>query len=548
MDDAPPPAIPGYEIISLLGRGATGAVYKARQVGVGRRVALKVIGDTLSSQAEFVARFLREARTIASLSHGNIVAAYDAGRVGEACYLAMELIEGESCQARLARLFRFKERAALKISIQVAHALQHAHRHGIVHRDVKPANILIADREVAKLCDFGLARPTASGNTVTDGGLCLGSPWYMSPEQGGDMDIRSDIYSLGATLYHLVTGVPPFEGSSMMAILMKHVMEPVPPPRRLRPDLTKATEAIILRAMAKQPEDRYDEPVLLARALEEALAGASRPRAHAREELPAKPKEAKARPMAPVAPPAMAPPPQRRPRGRAYVVAASIAVALLAVVVAATWPGRDAVTRAAPVAVAEPPDRAMVRLQEIEASAAGWQSQPERVPEIADRFRRLLAEEALASSPSAGAAKERMEAFLREVNAEADRRLGPLLELCDVAEQGARFVEVKREVERYLKNFDGTGACVRAVSRLKQLDQRERQHAEEARDRILLLIEQGDHAAARAALEEARDSCTFSTLVATQGFHAAASRVPDEPDAETAPGTPPGDKDGHAER
>lgn len=539
MAEAPPLPIPGYEIMSVLGRGATGAVYKARQVGVGRLVALKVIDEVLSSQAEFVARFLREARTIASLSHVNIVAAYDAGRVGEVCYLAMELIEGESCHARLARMFRFEETAALRIAIQVAGALQHAHRHGIVHRDVKPANILIADREVAKLCDFGLARPTASGNTVTDGGLCLGSPWYMSPEQGGDMDIRSDIYSLGATLYHLVTGVPPFEGSSMMAILMKHVMEPVPPPRKCRPELTKATETIILRAMAKRPKDRYEEPFLLVRAMEEALAGAARPRAHAREEAAARRKEAKARPHPPPAPPAQAPPPPRSLRGRGRLAAAAIIGALLGALVAAMWPVRGATPRAVElVAAADPPDPAKARLAEIEALAAEWQSQPEKVPEIADRFRRILADPAFASSPSAGAAKERMAAFLREVDAEAERRLGPLLELCDVAEQGARFVEVRREVERYLRNFDGTGGAVRAASRLKQLDQRERQHAEEARDRILRLTAEGDHVAARAALKEARDSCTLATLVATRGFEAAAACVEDVSEAEQTPETP----------
>ncbi len=258
MDDFTSVQIPGYEIVSFLGKGAMGTVYKARQLGIDRLVALKLIHPDVTSQRDFVPRFLREARTVGMLRHENIVIAHELGQTGDVCYLAMELLDGENCQAVLGREGRLGERLALRIVLQVARALQHAHERGVVHRDVKPANIMITKAGVAKLCDFGLARAVESGNTLTKTGVCMGTPLYMAPEQGGEIvDIRGDIYSLGATLYHMLIGRPPFDGPSMMAILMKHVMQPVPPPRRERPELSEAVDQIVLRALAKRPEERY---------------------------------------------------------------------------------------------------------------------------------------------------------------------------------------------------------------------------------------------------------------------------------------------------
>jgi serine/threonine-protein kinase len=211
----------GYELIRKLGEGGMGATYLARQVSMDRLVALKVLKKGLAKKAGFVERFVREAHLAGRLSHANIVQALDVGEAGGFHYLAMDYVEGQTASALIPSGGAMPEAQALDIALQVARALEAAHRQGIVHRDVKPENILVTAEGIAKLCDFGLAREAEGESGLTQTGTALGTPHYIAPEQArgeGGVDVRADIYSLGATLYHLVTGRTPFEGPTAAVV------------------------------------------------------------------------------------------------------------------------------------------------------------------------------------------------------------------------------------------------------------------------------------------------------------------------------------------
>jgi protein kinase-like protein len=251
----------GYELIEQIGRGAVGAVFKARQVSVDRIVALKVLTPRLAKKQDFVERFLREARAAAQFSHVNIVQAIDAGKAGPYYYFAMEFVDGESAGQALSGSGRLSQPRALEIVRDIGHGLAQAHRSGFIHRDVKPDNILIGPGGVAKLVDLGLARETVTSDSqLTQSGMAIGTPDYISPEQvrgQADLDGRTDVYSLGATLYHLVTGRPAFSGNSTVETMTKHLTEPVPDPRRIVPQLSRGVVTVIRRAMAKHRDQRY---------------------------------------------------------------------------------------------------------------------------------------------------------------------------------------------------------------------------------------------------------------------------------------------------
>ncbi|HOX07696.1 MAG TPA: protein kinase [Planctomycetota bacterium] len=278
-----PVNIAGFEIISRLGRGGMGAVYKARQVSMDRIVALKILPPGLAKDQSFVDRFMREARTVAKLNHPNIVQGIDVGTSGKYHYFAMEYVEGETLQTLIAREGAMPERRALEVVLQIAQALHHAHRNGMVHRDVKPDNIMVMGSGVAKLCDLGLAKSMAGDSTLTQTGMAVGTPHYLSPEQARgdhDVDIRSDIYSLGATLYHMVLGRTPFSGSSAAVVMTKHLSEEPQDPREVRPELTAGLAALVMKMMAKERDARYESPEALINDLNLVLAG--RPPAGAR--------------------------------------------------------------------------------------------------------------------------------------------------------------------------------------------------------------------------------------------------------------------------
>jgi|GEM_PF-224943 len=268
-------SIGGYELIETLGRGAMGVVYKARQVSIDRIVAIKLLKRSLSRSEVFVERFFREARTAAKLNDPNIVQAIDAGFDQGYHYFVMEFVDGPTAGERL-KDGPLDESEALKITRDVAQALAHAQLNGIVHRDIKPGNIMLTGDGRAKLADLGLAKNFEADSSLTVAGKALGTPYYMSPEQArgeANLDTRSDIYSLGATLYHLVTGSVPFEGETPAIVLSKRLSEPAPSPRDRRPELSLAANRLIRRMMAKDPDRRYQTAEDLVADVEAAMRG-----------------------------------------------------------------------------------------------------------------------------------------------------------------------------------------------------------------------------------------------------------------------------------
>ncbi|HUP85385.1 MAG TPA: Stk1 family PASTA domain-containing Ser/Thr kinase [Acidimicrobiales bacterium] len=248
-----------YEIARHIARGGMAEVYLARDLMLDRPVALKVLFPELSTDRNFVERFRREAQAAANLSHPNIVSIYDWGEEEGTYFIVMEYIEGRT----LGQIIRSEgpllaDRAA-EIGADVAGALAFAHKSGVVHRDVKPGNVLISPNGQVKVTDFGIARAANSDQDLTQTGAVMGTATYFSPEQaqGNRVDGRSDEYSLGVVLYEMVVGKAPFQGDNPMAIAYKHVREEPVPPRQLNPDVPEAFESIVLQAMAKNPNDRY---------------------------------------------------------------------------------------------------------------------------------------------------------------------------------------------------------------------------------------------------------------------------------------------------
>ena len=257
----PPRQIPGYKLLGRLGAGAMATVYKARQLSLNRLVAVKILPKKFSQNPEFVKRFYAEGRAAAKLNHPNIVAALDVGRHGEAHYFIMEYVEGHTVHEHLVKEGPYPETDAIAIAIQVAKALNHAHKAGLIHRDVKPKNILITKDGNAKLADMGLARAVSDREAAeAEAGKAFGTPYYIAPEQirgKVNIDLRADIYNFGCTLFHMVTGRVPFEGPDVSAILMKHLDEPVIPPDHINPQLTTGISEIVELCMAKKARKRY---------------------------------------------------------------------------------------------------------------------------------------------------------------------------------------------------------------------------------------------------------------------------------------------------
>lgn len=256
--------IPGYQLIERIGQGSMGVVFKARQLSMNRFVAVKILAPRFSQHKEFVDRFQREARLAAQLSSGNIVQAIDVGEAGGYQYFVMEYVEGTTLQHEIDRLGVFEERDALNVGIQVGLALEHAAKRGLVHRDIKPANILVGKDGVIKLADLGLARLTSDLHAIrADAGRSVGTAFYISPEQirgQEDVDVRSDIYNLGATLYHLAVGRPPFTHALVGDQLRSHLNDPIPPPHGVNSKLTKSFGELMGYMMAKDRNQRYRTP------------------------------------------------------------------------------------------------------------------------------------------------------------------------------------------------------------------------------------------------------------------------------------------------
>ena len=288
-----------FELLSKLGQGAMGAVYLARQIQLDRKVAIKILPPELAQDQEFLERFRREARAAARLNNPHIVLAYDVGVVAGYHYIAMEYVDGLDLEQRLQTQAKgkFPPQEVLKIARHMGRALEAASAGGIVHRDIKPANILHHSDGTYKLTDLGLAARNREDHKVTQKGSAVGTPFYISPEQARgeqSVDVRSDIYSLGATLYHLATGRLPYPGDNAVVVMTMHLTEVLVPPDEIDPAVPKPLSRLIVKMMAKSPVDRHQS----ARELLEDIARAERgevpllkrARAKARSALAALPK------------------------------------------------------------------------------------------------------------------------------------------------------------------------------------------------------------------------------------------------------------------
>lgn len=253
--------IPGYKVLGKLGAGAMAAVFKARQLSLDRLVAIKVLPRRMAANRQFIERFYAEGRAAAQLNHPNIVQAYDVGQAGEFHYFVMEYVEGKTVHDQITENKRFSEQEALDIVINIADALKHAHDKGLIHRDVKPKNILMMPNGIAKLADLGLARAVDDKEAaLAEKGRAYGTPYYISPEQiRGEINIgpQADIYSLGATLYHMVTGSVPFNGKNPTEVMQKHLKEPLVAPDHVNPKLSVGIAEVIEMMMAKSRKNRY---------------------------------------------------------------------------------------------------------------------------------------------------------------------------------------------------------------------------------------------------------------------------------------------------
>jgi beta-lactam-binding protein with PASTA domain/tRNA A-37 threonylcarbamoyl transferase component Bud32 len=245
-----------YRILRKLGSGGMANVYLAEDEELGRRVAIKILNDRYANDELFIERFRREAKSAAGLSHPNIVSIYDRGQAEGTYYIAMEVIEGRSLKELILTRGPLPIAQAIAYTLEILDALRFAHRHGIIHRDVKPHNILIGGERL-KVTDFGIARAGAS--QMTEAGSIMGTAQYLSPEQarGAPVTASSDLYSVGIVLYEMLTGKVPFSGDSAIEIAMKHLNELPRPPSKIRPEVPAELDHVVLRALAKAPEDRY---------------------------------------------------------------------------------------------------------------------------------------------------------------------------------------------------------------------------------------------------------------------------------------------------
>jgi serine/threonine protein kinase len=270
-----------YEIRRLIGRGGMARVYEGYDPNLSRPAAIKVITPQAEDSDEMKQRFFREARAVANLHHPNIVTVYQFGQGENLYYLAMRLLEGQTLLQKLKRLRAQKKfietKTMLHIVDDVSAALDYAHSKGVIHRDVKPSNIMIESDKRAVLMDFGLLMETSGEQTL---GTAFGTPRYIAPEQAVASDRavpQSDIYSLGVIVYEMVTGQTPFDADSAMSLALLHISTPPPPPRSLRPDLSEAVEQVILKALEKRPEDRWQTAAQFAKALREAHSSKTTP-------------------------------------------------------------------------------------------------------------------------------------------------------------------------------------------------------------------------------------------------------------------------------
>ena len=269
-----PERIGPYRVLELLGAGGMGRVHRGLDEALDREVALKTLLPALAADRDFVARFTREARSAASLNHPNITQIYATGQEGPIPWFSMELIRGQSLETLARDRGAIDPYEAASYIRQAAMGLRHAAQKGLIHRDVKPSNLMLTAEGVVKITDFGLAKAAQADTRLTATGEVLGSPGYISPEQaqGQEIDLRSDIYSLGATFYHVLTGRLPFVAPTAVAMILKHMNEPLKSPRAINADIPFPIASIVQKMMAKRPGERFQDYDALLRDLDRVLA------------------------------------------------------------------------------------------------------------------------------------------------------------------------------------------------------------------------------------------------------------------------------------
>lgn len=262
-----------YELEEIIGTGGMSVVYRAWDLKYDREVAVKVLRSELMSDEEFIRRFNHEAQAVSQMSHPNIVDLFDVGQDGETRYLVMEYVKGVTLKELIRQYGSIRPQRAVQIALSILSALAHAHENHIVHRDIKPQNILMGADSAIKVGDFGIARLTSSGSTTRCGMQMMGSVHYFSPEQasGGLADEKSDLYSVGVVLYEMVTGRVPFDGETPVAVALKHINETPRDPSLENPEVSRGLSEVILKALSKKPEDRYQSAGEMAVDLRRAL-------------------------------------------------------------------------------------------------------------------------------------------------------------------------------------------------------------------------------------------------------------------------------------
>ena len=351
-----PRELGGFELLEKIGQGGMGSVFKARQKELDRVVALKVLSPRLSRNSEFVARFLREARSAGKLNHPNIVAAIDVGEDEGFYYFAMEYVDGETLAMVLAREGRLPEARALAIATDVARALDHAHHKGLIHRDIKPDNVMVTADGRARVTDFGLARAIDPDEAGADVDRFMGTPSYVAPEQirsEADIDCRGDIFSLGITLFEMLTGEVPFRGANPMAVAATILTEPLPSIRKLRSEVSAAAERIVGKMTAKERQGRYATPADAIAALEQAAKAPRTTRAAPRG-------AARPRPRASTRPAARRAAPRRPGRSVGLVVGIAAGIGILATLTYMLVASRKPHGDRGPRVVAPPPPTSRV--------------------------------------------------------------------------------------------------------------------------------------------------------------------------------------------
>jgi ligand-binding sensor domain-containing protein/tRNA A-37 threonylcarbamoyl transferase component Bud32 len=338
-----------YQILEQIGQGGMATIFKAYQPSMDRYVAVKILPSHFTQDKTFVARFTQEARTLARLEHPHILPVHNYGEQEGITYLVMRYIDAGTLKDLIDRQGTLELDVVVRIFGQIGRALGYAHSEGVIHRDIKPSNVLIDDRGDAFLTDFGIAKLVAGTSQFTASGALVGTPSYMAPEQGmgQPIDHRCDIYAMGVMLYEVVTGQVPFEAETPLAVLLKHISDPLPPPRLAKPDLPESVERVILKAMAKAPDDRFQSAEEMVEALQKAVAGvpteialaapavtrqAAVPAAAAAEPPASLPGEAQ------VAAPTPQPPPVAvRRQVKSWLPIVGIAAGLIVIVIAALW-------------------------------------------------------------------------------------------------------------------------------------------------------------------------------------------------------------------